>query len=296
MLEALGMQLEPVRVVRENRVNSITVCRDLRRDAGVLYTVVCITEPETRRTAAAQAAGGVFSRTADYIGSYTRGEGLNLVFRYRGENRLSSHQAQFAVDFAHRRTLAENFLTACAESGVDGPAGLLLLEEENLNLGANGSVYFNWFLDFAKWKPLRRPNDYYTKAASIVFELLAPDFARRTGSLDNYPPELQVLYKKADAGNFSSMGSLLAFVRALPDAPQMPRRGFARWLDRLQALRAWLKRHALGLFLGILVAATVIYAAWQIALRVSARRAQAVNMVYSGLGQIGEVSLEDEDA
>lgn len=295
MQETLSLQLEAVRTVLQNSVNTVSVCVDRSRETGVFYTQIAIVEPKIRREVAGLlVTNAALQGNRDFIGSFTRGDALNLIFLYRPENRLLSHEELYGVDFVHRREMAVNLLTACAETQMEGPLGLLLLNERNLNLGIQGDIYFNYFLDFADWQPEKPPERFYSALAARVFALLARAYP--AGSIDDYPAELQVLYRKADAGAFYSIGSVLSFVRALPDAPQLPRRGLARVLDRLGQMLDALRRHSMAIFLGVLVAATLGYLCWQVALRVSARRAAQANIVYQGLAQIGEVDLGDENA
>ena len=52
MIAVLNMDLEPIRLVLANEVERIQVCEDRRRASGALYTVVSLTAPDARRTAA----------------------------------------------------------------------------------------------------------------------------------------------------------------------------------------------------------------------------------------------------
>lgn len=297
MIQALNMQLEPVRTVLANEVNAVAVCEDCRRDTGVFYTVISITAPEVRREVAGlMATARLFVGNRDFIGSFTQGDALNLVFLYRTENRLLSHEDVYGTDFPHRREMAENFLTACAETQLEGSVGMLLLEERNLNLGRDGSVYFNYFLDFARWERETSPERFYSVVAVRAFDILSRDYTRQAeGSITNYPSELQVLYKKAQFGSFISLGGVLACVRALPARLSPPSRGLRRlWAAVLRGLH-FLQRHSMEFFLGILVTVTLVYLVVQVSARVSAQKAADNNIVFQGLAQIGEVYLGDED-
>lgn len=82
MIAVLNMDLEPIRLVLANEVERIQVCEDRRRASGALYTVVSLTAPDARRTAASYVAGGAFDANGDFLGSASQGEALHLVFRY----------------------------------------------------------------------------------------------------------------------------------------------------------------------------------------------------------------------
>lgn len=73
---------------------------------------------------AALLAQGLFSQTSDYLGSYSQGDRLNLVFLYRDENLLERQGPFYATSFAHRKRIAQNLVVALAESQVTpGPSG-----------------------------------------------------------------------------------------------------------------------------------------------------------------------------
>lgn len=296
MIAVLNMDLEPVRVVLANEVNRILVCEDRRRATGVLYTVVAVTAPPVRRDVASLLARGAFAQNDDFLGSATQGEALHLVFRYRAESLLTSREPIYGVDFVHRRTMAERFLAACAETQMPPEAAVLLLNGRCVNLSEAGEVYFNYFLDFADYRPGRTQQEFCQAAASRVFDLLGREYAASTGGqVPQYPQELVAFFKKAQVGGFPTIGAILTAVRAMPDRPEPPHRGLRRLWDRILALADFVRRHSMALFLTALVCITVAYAVYQIAIRVSAQNAVRENTAYGGMQTIGEVSLADEN-
>ena len=296
MIAALNMDLEPVRLVLANPVNRIQVCADRRRDAGVLYTVVSVQEPQARRTAASLAAEGAFAANGDYLGSTVQGDGLHLVLRYRPERLLASREDAFGDDFPRRRAAAESYLAALAEAQLPPALAMLLLNGRCVNVDAAGSVYFNYYLDFADYRPGQSAADLCRTAAGYVFDLLCRPWALSTGGqLHRYPRELVAFFRKVQVGGFASLGAILAAVRALPNHPQPPHTGLRLVWDRILAGWAFLRRHSTAIFLAVLVAVTIGYAVWQISMRISAQNAAQANTTYGGMQMIGEVSLADEN-
>lgn len=296
MIAVLNMDLAPVRLVLENGVNRIAVCEDRRRDAGALYTVVSVVSPDVRRTLAGLTAGGAFDQNGDFVGSAAQGEALHLVFRYRPESLLASRESIYGVDFVHRRAMAEQFLAACAETQLPPDVGALLLNGRCVNLSAGGEVYFNYFLDFADYRPGRTQAEFCRAAANLVFDVLSRPWAVSTGGqVPQYPRELVAFFKKAQVGGFASLGVLLTAVRALPDRPEPPHQGPRLLWDRVLGIWAGLRRHSLAIFMTALVCLTLAYAVWQIAARLNAKNAARENSSYGGVQTIGEVSLADEN-
>lgn len=296
MISVLNMDLWPVRLVLANQVNRIQVCEDRRRDAGALYTVISVTAPDARRTAAALAAEGAFAANGDYLGCAARGEGLHLVFRYRPERLLASREDAFGDGFVPRRTVAEHYLAALAETQLPPALAALLLNGRCVNVGEDGAVYFNYYLDLADYRPGLSAAELCRTAAGQVFDLLSRPWAVSTGGqVPRYPRELVAFYKKVQVGGFATIGAILAAVRALPNAPQPPHTGLRLVWDKVLAAAAFVRRHSTAIFLIILMAVTIGYAAWQIAMRVSAGSAAKQNTMYGGMQSIGEVSLADEN-
>ena len=289
------MRLEPVRTVLKNEVNEIAVCVDLGRRTGVFYTMISITEPRVRLGVAALLAQGLFSQTSDYLGSYSQGDRLNLVFLYRDENLLERQGPFYATSFAHRKRIAQNLVVALAESQVTGSVGLLLLSQRNLNIAPDLTVYLNYFLDFQKWDPDTEDSQFYRYAAQAVFQILSQEYELRSeGQFDSYPSELQAFYKKAETKGFLSHSAILAALKAMPDRPIELRVGVRRLAGRAGDLLEWVKRRSRAIFVAALVLATVIYAGYQITLRLSYRSAAEKNTAYAGLSNIGDVALGDE--
>ena len=113
--------------------------------------------------------------------------------------------------------------------------------------------------------------------------------------MDLYPRELQAFFKKKESRGFSSFNQILTAVKAIPDEPDELHFGVRRLLDRIIGFKKFLTRNSMTIFLAVLVAATVIYAAYQIVLRVTWRQNEKVNTSYIGMNSIGEVYLGDED-
>lgn len=294
--EALNMQLETVRTVLKNDVNEISVCVDLKRRTGVFYTVISITGPAVRKQIAGMlAAEGLFASNNDYIGFFPRGESLNLVFLYRNENNLARQEAIYATSFARRKQIAENLLAALAETQAAGAVGMLFLNDRNVNIAPDLTIYYNYFLDFKAFNPACEPRRFYQAAAEAAFKILAGEYElRHDGQVSEYPSELQVFYKKVEMNSFASYSGILSFIKMLPDQPTEPNVGFRRVISSAQGLIGWVRSHSMKLFIAALISATLIYLGYQIIVRISYNNLSKQNTTYVGLADIGEVYLGDE--
>ncbi len=296
-MDLINMQLFTVRTVIVNDVNDITVCEDRARDTGSFYTVISIKAPDVRREVAHHiATEGLFSTNVDFKGSYTQGDRLNLVFDYRNENRLSVQQAVLCTNDKRRVALAENMLIATAETQVTPSVGLLLLSDRNINATNNLDIFFNYFLDFSAWNKSATQTDYYRELATRIFNILAEEYELKySGTVNRYPSELQVLYRKARSGGFNSYSSMITFVKLLSDGYTVPATGWRLIWSKIKAMMAFIKRNWTTILAIVLVAVTIIFTVYQIYIRVQAQQLNEENLVYIGLEQIGDVFLGDED-
>lgn len=297
MIEALNMQLEIIRTVLSNEVNEISVCEDLKRKTGVYYTMISIRSASVRRQVAQLlGAGGMLSTNRDYIGSFSHGDSLSLLFLYRQENLLLRREAIYATDFAKRKRMVESMLVALAETQMDNSVGMLLLADRNINVANDGVIYFNYFLDFAKWKPEETDSDFYLATAKRCFDILAREYeAKYDGRLQSYPSELQVFYKKAQLRSFTSFSTIMTFVKIIPDIPSEPSVGFKKLFNGIKGIIREVRANASSFFILLLVTITVVFTGYQITMRLTYRNQTKHNTVYNGMETIGEVFLGDEN-
>jgi hypothetical protein len=166
LIEALNMKLEPIRSVLKNDVNEITVCQDMNRPTDVFYTLVSVYAPSVRKKVAEKiGAEGLFASNSDFIGSFSRGDAYCLVFLYRNENRLSTHEDLYSKNFAHEKQMAENLLVVCAETQVCASVGMLLLHERNVNVERDRSSISTIFWISGTGIPMRTTPSSTTRSA-----------------------------------------------------------------------------------------------------------------------------------
>lgn len=296
MIQTLNMDLEVVRTVLKNEGTEISVCRDRKRDSGVFYTVISVQDPEIRKELARRMAENhLFDSNSDFIGTFTFRGSFNLVFTYQPENRFSAREEEWCRSFADRKKLAESYLVACAEIGITGGIGELILEESNINLSPTGEVYFNYFLNFDKLRDWDNEGNFYRTIGTRVYDILSGGYkVQLDGDFERYPSEIQLFYRKTEAKSFASINHLLTFVRELPDEPEEQVTGFRRQLKRLEGGIGWIQQHSSTLFLLTLVLITIVFAVYQIAIRIRAGKNAEKILEFVGLTTIGEVYLGDE--
>lgn len=296
MFPALNMELEIVRTVVQNEVNDIYVCTDLLKDTGVFYTMISIRDTGCRKIMAEKLnTDRMFFSNRDFIGSFVYESRLNLIFRYYHESLLSLLGGVYLAEFTDCKRAALNLAAACAECGTEPDLGLLLLDEKNINITQDGSIQFNYFMDFSRFRPGAEESAYLQKAAEIIFGILELNYKGRYESPENYPDDLRLFYLKMRTTGFSSLGHMISTIRGMADRPA-EMRGILWWIrSRFRRARGFLFRNSMTAFLTVLVTVTVIYAGVQIYTRMRARRAYENNVSYYGIEYIGNVYLGNEE-
>lgn len=296
MFPALDMELEIVRTVLKNNINDIYVCTDLLKNTGSFYTMISIRDKKYRKIVTEKLnTERIFFSNRDFLGSFTYGDCLNLVFRYYHESLLSLMSGVYIVDFADCKKVAVNLISACAESGAGAEMGMLLLNDRNINISRDGEIQFNYFLDFSQMQRKVNEEQYLRSVAEAAFGILELNYKGKYDTPENYPSDLRLFYLKMVNGGLSSLGHMISLIRGMADKPVVMK-GFAWWIvNRFNLVRNFLFRNSMTTFLTILVVVTVIYAGVQLHTRWNVQRAYENNVRYYGIEYIGNVYLGDEE-
>lgn len=297
MIPALNMHLEDVRVVLKNDINDITVCRDIKDSAQQFYTMISVKSDLHRKYITEQInLGKMFTHCKDFVGSFGTGKELKLIFRYENENLIDHVGSIYLYDFARCREASIRLISALAESGISGPVCKLLLNPRNINVDSDGGVTLNYFLDFSDYDMEEAPFNELDYIAETVFGILERPWKEKFhGEVLNYPDELRLFYMKIQNHSFLSYGQIVSQLRSMPAKP-IAKQGTIWKLRRwFRGIYATLFKNPARIILTLLVVVTILYAAWQISMRIRVHRAYDQNVSYSALEYIGTVYLGDEE-
>lgn len=297
MIPALNMHLEDVRVVLKNEINDITVCRDLKGGDHTFYTMVSLKDDRYRKFVTEQMnQKGIFSHCSSFVGSFSLGKELKLLFCYENDSLIENVGSIYLYDFARCRTAAMNLVGVMAESGITGQISKLLLNPRNINVNSDCEITLNYFLDFAEFDLQLQEFDEVGKIAETVFSILERPWRERFHGDENlYPDELRLFFMKIQNHSFLSCGQIMSQLRSMPNKP-IARQGLL-WRARklLYTVKSVLFQNPMRIFLTLLVAVTILYAAYQIGIRIRVKRAYDRNVSYSAMEYIGSVYLGNEE-
>lgn len=193
--------LEDIRVIYSGEAGRITVCRDRAASLETIYTCVTVPNGKTARELLALLETGTEPPPA-YRRAVAEDKALLLLFEYREERRFSSFsRAQLVTQRDKERACAELVLTCMAER-LPPPILYLALSEENLNLSADGKIYFNFFLQPDRFDPGITQAQCTARCAQLVRAALALHTGRKT------PQSLTLLDKKINRGAYRQFAEL----------------------------------------------------------------------------------------
>ena len=296
MFPALDMELEIVRTVLHTDVNDVYVCKDLKKNTGVFYTMISVRGARYRKLVTEKLnTERLFFQNNDFVGSFVYENRLNLVFRYYHENLLSLMGGVYLAEFTDCKRAALNLIAAYAQCGADSQMGNLLLQDRNINISKDGEIQLNYFLDLSILASEEKNNHDLELLAEKVFSILELNYKGKYDSPDNYPDDLRLFYLKMTTTGFQSIGHLISSIRNMADKPAETK-GVLPWIKKTyRKIKSFLFRNSIVTFLTILVIVTLIYAAGQIRNRWVYKKAYEQNVSYYGIENIGDVYLGNEE-
>lgn len=297
VIPALNMHLEDVRVVLKNEINDITVCRDMKESGQQFYTMISVKNSSYRKFITEQMKmGKLFAHCKAFIGSFSIGNELKLLFRYESENLIDNVGSIYLYDFVRCRQAAIHLVSVLAEAGISGQICKLLLNPRNINVDSDCRVTLNYFLDFKEYDTESETFNDMDYIAGVLFGILERPWKEKlNGEIQNYPDELRLFWMKVQNHSFLSFGQIVSQLRGMPNKPIAKMGTIWKIRKLFRNLRSVLFRNPARIALTLLVFVTIAYASWQIYMRIRISKAYEQNVSYSALEYIGTVYLGDEE-
>lgn len=217
MIYALGCSLEIVRTVLRNATNDIYVCKEKSRQNGSLYTCIRIKKEEMQKEILNILANQQeLLNNVDYVGSFVLEGTLNLLFLYHNERKLDAFLELYINSFELRCKVCKSLIGGCQTSGFPIEWIYLLLDSKNVNVNPDGSVYFNYFIDFeCLYKVNELSNASFNKLAESVFAILSKEY-KHIYNIEKYPKELRLFHKKMTTDRFNSFNDFYKYLAVMP--------------------------------------------------------------------------------
>ena len=171
--ESQGMQLNTIRVVRKGTANDVYICRDDSSQAGSLYTLWVVRDHNIVRQLL-----HMFESKGDrmdaYLGSFSWNGDFCMVFPYKAERPMRSFYNGDKFPLPKCEVICSNLVTACMTEGVPYPVLYLMLQQEQIHLAKDDSVFFSYQVGLEELDSTVGEKECVVQCARILMELLTP--------------------------------------------------------------------------------------------------------------------------
>lgn len=236
------MKLEAVRIVLQSEINDIIICRDINSAAKSLYTLLVIKDHRTARLYLDIFEHAATGAKESYIESFSSGNSLCVVYKYKQERPLHSFYMGTAYSAEYCEKVCNNVLIACMTSKLPYPLLYLALSQKQLHLAEDSSVFIGFQTDLRELNAERNECDCATKCAEILLELLKPVSYQKNITY-------RLLSKKKVRRSYEHLAELYKDMQ-ITEVPKKKK----RFIDRI---RTWFKQKS-DVFFKILLVICVI--------------------------------------
>ena len=223
------MKLQCVRIVKKSETNDIVICEDLSTAARNLYTLLVIKEHQTARTYLEIFEHAHLSAQDSYIDSFSEQGAFCMVFAYKQERPLRDFYMGESYTMTECENICIHVIMACITSNLPYPILYLILEQGQLHLSKDHSVYLGYQIDLKDLDSEKNERDCAVACASILRELLKPKASQKAFSY-------RLLEKKISRKSYGQLTELYKDIRitAAPGQKRGLRKQIAGWFLRNQ--------------------------------------------------------------
>lgn len=295
MIQVLGRSLEAVRIVIDNDINVVYVCKEGHGEE-LFYTLISIKDRDVQKNVLKLLTqDDSIKENKDYVGHFVLKDTLNLLFYYKKEQCLFTYLDLYGDSFKKQVYIAKTLINACVGTRLPYEIVHLLLDEKNINLNPEGTVYFNYFIDFKNFNKLETSNQKLDVLAGIVFKILAKDY-EEIYNVEKYPKDLRLFYKKLQADGFTTYNQLYKYTNLMPEYLEKEK-GFWYKLKRIiQRIQFQFKKYSFPVVLLIIVGITFLACFDAFKMRYEAKQEvvqkEEIKETYDGLYTIGTVEIQ----
>lgn len=281
--------LEIQRVVLENEVNSVYICKDKRKIDDLFYTCICIRNEKVQKKVIKMLMKEPGIRqNPDYVEHFIDEDKLNILFLYKEERILRHYIHLYNSSFIERKTLCKNIVAACQTRYLEGEYLALIMHPTCLNIREDGQIYFNYFLDFRQYRRIIISPPMALKILTQKLFTVLVDEYELICKKDVYPKALMVYQKKYEEG-FETYGEIYRYLDLLPN--QIEERDI---IQRIKELYQWLLIRVKKYALLMMLLGMLSMAFWFGFNLITNVHQDKTTQVYKGLYQIGTVEVDRE--
>lgn len=151
-----NMLLEPIHEVLHGAQNDVVICRDRNSPVAAKYTLWVVHDRGCIRALLdlfENSPRELLEGESPYLARFAEGESLCFLFDYRPPRPLRRFAPGQVVSVQQREQIGIDLVMACLSSPMPFAVLCLLLEQDCVNIAADGSVYFTYEVDLAPLNP-----------------------------------------------------------------------------------------------------------------------------------------------
>lgn len=193
------MSLRSLRVVLKGNVNDIEVCQDISVPSGPLYALITIKERETAKQMLSIFGGEEKAVGGDGLVKhvFSLDTTLCFLFEYHDERALDRFGDSQLISPVLREDACINLVLSCLAARLPFPLLYLALDNENIHISKDNSVYFTPFFDLTRLDTGINEAECARKCLDIILDILGRNAKKRLKSLN------LLRMKKASSSNLT---------------------------------------------------------------------------------------------
>ena len=173
---------------------------------GRSFTIIAVKDHDAIRTLMEAESRIANIENSQLVDFFSYGNDYILVFPYRQERPLVTFFVGEALTLGEIEEIGTNLLLTCISASLPYPLLYLLLDQGQINLSKDGSIYFSYVIDL-KYMDLRRTErDCTVKCAQILRALLATKENEKNISYE-------LISRKSDNNSYNSFTELYRDLR-----------------------------------------------------------------------------------
>lgn len=200
------MQLKEVRIVKKGEVNDIVICQDIGSEAGSLYTLMVIREHGIAKRFLEIFEEADIPLSQCYLECFSYQGVFYVVFPYKRERPLFDFYMGESYSLQESEDICIHLILSCISAGIPYPMLYLILEQGQLHLAQDHSVYFSYQIDLKELDKDRDERDCVVQCAKILLKLLESKASQKAVSY-------RLLEKKIDKRSYQKFTELYKDVR-----------------------------------------------------------------------------------
>ncbi|MBR6172926.1 MAG: hypothetical protein IKQ49_07100 [Eubacterium sp.] len=188
------------------KANCCYVARLSEEMDGRSFTIIAVRDHDAIRTLMEAESTVATMKNSQMIDAFSYGNDYVLVFPYRQERPLKTFFVGEALSLSEIEEIGTNLLLSCIMASLPYPVLYLLLEQGQINLAKDGSVFFSFVVDLKEMDLKRTERDCTVKCAQILRAMLATKEDERNISYE-------LISRKTDNNSYSSFTELYRDLR-----------------------------------------------------------------------------------